>query len=374
VDSSQSTNAPGLSHKAGVAPASNIAAVPDAGLPRVLLVDDQPARLLTYESILQGVGVACVRALSGKEALERLLQQTFAVILLDVSMPEMDGFEVARLVRTHPRFENTPIIFITGVHVNELDTLRGYAVGAIDYISVPIVPEILRSKVALLVELYRRRKDLEALNQELAAARERAETQHASALAAAEGRREREWLAAVLNSISDQVYFTDTEGRYTYANPAAVGESGREFQQGITVAEMAARLEMLRPDGSPRPLDESPPLRALRGEIIRNEEQILRLPVTGELRNHQVSSAPVRDAQGTIIGAVSVARDVTDIERLRRLERERAQLLDISSDAIFVWELDGAIQYWNRGAAELYGFSSAEAVGQVSHDHTSRWN
>ena len=139
-----------------------------AALPAVLLVDDQPARLLTYESILQGVGVTCERALSGREALEKLLRQSYAVILLDISMPEMDGYETARFIREHPKFERTPIIFITGVHLSELDTLKGYEAGAIDYISVPIVPEILRSKVALLVELYRRRTELETLNSELA--------------------------------------------------------------------------------------------------------------------------------------------------------------------------------------------------------------
>jgi signal transduction histidine kinase/DNA-binding response OmpR family regulator len=140
-------------------------------LPLVLLVDDQPARLLTYESVLSGVGVTCVRALSGEEALGRLLKQTFALILLDVSMPGMDGFETARAIREHPRFERTPIIFVTGVHVSEIDTLRGYEVGAIDYISVPLVPEILRSKVALLVELYKRRTELDGLNRALESAR-----------------------------------------------------------------------------------------------------------------------------------------------------------------------------------------------------------
>jgi signal transduction histidine kinase/DNA-binding response OmpR family regulator len=137
--------------------------------PRVLLIDDQPARLLSYESVLEGVGVETVRALSGPEGLERLLKQEFAVILLDVSMPDMDGFETARLIREHPRFEQTPIIFVTGVHVTQLDALKGYALGAIDYISVPIVPEILRSKVALLVELYRRRAELQQLNRDLEA-------------------------------------------------------------------------------------------------------------------------------------------------------------------------------------------------------------
>ena len=106
----------------------------------ILLVDDQPARLLSYEAILYGLGVQCVRALSGAQALERLLEQEFAAILLDVNMPEMDGFEVARLVREHPRMERTPIIFVTAVNVSELDRLKGYELGAIDYIAVPVVP------------------------------------------------------------------------------------------------------------------------------------------------------------------------------------------------------------------------------------------
>src|ERR1700753_3227829 len=147
------------------------------------MVDDQPARLLTYEAVLQGVGVTCVRALSGEEALARLLKQSFSLILLDVSMPGMDGFETARMIREHPRFERTPIIFVTGVHVSALDSLRGYEVGAIDYISVPIVPEILRSKVALLVELYWRRKELERLNRDLESTRARLEAERSKTLA-----------------------------------------------------------------------------------------------------------------------------------------------------------------------------------------------
>lgn len=145
--------------------------VDDAGLesaphtPRasVLLVDDQPARLLSYEAILGGLDVNCVRALSGTAALAALLKDHFAVILLDVQMPEMDGFEVARLLRAHPRYEQTPIIFVTGVHVSELDQLKGYQAGAIDYVAIPIVPEILRAKVAVLVELYHRRREFATL-------------------------------------------------------------------------------------------------------------------------------------------------------------------------------------------------------------------
>jgi len=139
----------------------------------ILLVDDQPSRLLTYESILSGLGQHLVSARSGLEALDKLLREEFAVVLLDVSMPDMDGFEAARLIHEHPRFEKTPIIFVTGVHVSELDRLQGYKVGAVDYVSIPVVPEILRSKVAVLVELYLKRRELRELNRTLALANER---------------------------------------------------------------------------------------------------------------------------------------------------------------------------------------------------------
>jgi signal transduction histidine kinase len=147
------------------------------------MVDDQAARLVTYEVILSNLGVRCVRALSATEALEHLLKDEFAVILLDVHMPGMDGFELARLIRDHPRVQHTPIIFITGVHVSEMDTLRGYQSGAVDYISVPVVPEILRGKVAVLVELHQKRRELQHINERLAEARSRLEAEHVAAMA-----------------------------------------------------------------------------------------------------------------------------------------------------------------------------------------------
>src|SRR4029079_18250498 len=133
--------------------------------------------------VLSGRGVQCVRAVSGAQAVEKLLEQEFAAILLDVNMPEMDGFEVARLVREHPRMERTPIIFVTAVNVSELDRLKGYELGAIDYIAVPVVPEILRSKVAVLVELHQRRGQLKALNADLSTARAQRDAEHQHALA-----------------------------------------------------------------------------------------------------------------------------------------------------------------------------------------------
>ncbi len=136
----------------------------------ILLVDDQPARLLSYESVLGELGQNLVSASSGEEALQRLLDDDYAVILLDVSMPGMDGFETAAMIHDHPRFESIPIIFVTGVHDSEFDALKGYRLGAVDYVSIPIVPEILRSKVSVLVELYVQRRELQRLNRSLAEA------------------------------------------------------------------------------------------------------------------------------------------------------------------------------------------------------------
>jgi signal transduction histidine kinase len=141
----------------------------------ILLVDDQPSRLVSYETILRSLGQNLVTASSGLEALQRVMQDDFAVILLDVSMPGMDGFETASLIHKHPRFEKTPIVFVTGVHFSDLDRIKGYQSGAIDYVQVPISPEILRSKISVLIELYCQRRELEVLNRSLADANSRLE-------------------------------------------------------------------------------------------------------------------------------------------------------------------------------------------------------
>ena len=136
----------------------------------VLLVDDQQGRLLTYRTILEPLGERLVEARSGEDALQKLMEEEFALILLDVNMPGMDGFETASLIHQHPRFEKTPIIFVTAVNVSDMDRLRGYKLGAVDYVMVPVIAEILRSKVEVLAELHRKRLELQWANEQLAAA------------------------------------------------------------------------------------------------------------------------------------------------------------------------------------------------------------
>src|SRR5215470_1112158 len=173
----------------------------------ILLVDDQPARLLTYQSILCELGQNLVLAHSGREALDKLMHDEFAVVLLDVSMPDMDGFETAELIHAHPRFEKTPIIFVTGIHVSELDRLRGYKAGAVDYVAIPVVPEILRSKVAVLVELYCKRHELRQLNRILANANK--QLAEANLTLQAEKTRELESLNATLQRANAELERTN---------------------------------------------------------------------------------------------------------------------------------------------------------------------
>ena len=133
----------------------------------ILMVDDQPSKLLTYEVMLAELGDNLIKANSAREALEILLKTNIAVVLLDVSMPDIDGFELAALIRQHPRFQRTAIIFISAVHLTDLDRLKGYQRGAVDYISVPVVPELLRAKVSVFADLHRQALQLEELNREL---------------------------------------------------------------------------------------------------------------------------------------------------------------------------------------------------------------
>src|SRR5262249_42313686 len=133
----------------------------------ILLVDDQAAKLLSYEVILRDLGENLLKASSGREALEHLLKSEVAVVLVDVCMPDLDGFQLAAMIREHPRFQRTAMIFISAIHLSDMDHLRGYEMGAVDYVPVPVIPEVLRAKVKIFAELYRKTRQLERLNIEL---------------------------------------------------------------------------------------------------------------------------------------------------------------------------------------------------------------
>src|SRR5881396_1047188 len=125
----------------------------------ILVVDDRPSKLIAMEALLADLGENVVCVSSGADALRQLLERDFAVILLDVNMPDMDGFETAALIRQRKRSSHTPIIFITA-YQDELNLAQGYSLGAVDYILSPIVPEVLRTKVGVFVELYKKTEQI----------------------------------------------------------------------------------------------------------------------------------------------------------------------------------------------------------------------
>ncbi|MGH7007073.1 MAG: response regulator [Stellaceae bacterium] len=133
----------------------------------ILLVDDQPAKLLSYEAILKNLGETLVKTSSANEALQFLLKHDVAVILIDVCMPDLDGYELAAMIRAHPRYQATAIIFISAIALTDLDRIKGYEYGAVDYVPVPVVSELLRAKVRVFIELHRKTRQLEKLNAEL---------------------------------------------------------------------------------------------------------------------------------------------------------------------------------------------------------------
>jgi two-component sensor histidine kinase len=133
----------------------------------ILLVDDQPGKLMSYELILQDLDQNLLKANSAKQALELLLKNEVAVILVDVCMPDLDGFELAQMIREHPRFKDTAIIFISAINITEMDSLKGYELGAVDYVSVPVVPGVLRAKVRVFVDLHLKTRALARMNGQL---------------------------------------------------------------------------------------------------------------------------------------------------------------------------------------------------------------
>src|SRR5712675_3036689 len=199
----------------------------------ILMVDDEPAKLLSYEVMLAELGENLIKANSAKEALEILLKTDVAVVLMDVSMPELDGFQLAAMIRQHPRFQRTAIIFVSAVHLTDLDQLKGYEHGAVDYISVPVIQELLRAKVRVFADLHRKTRQLEALNRDL----ERRVLERTEELAAkaelllqlnTELVGKNQELDAIISTAPDVIFSCQEDGGYEYVSERFHDYTGTE--------------------------------------------------------------------------------------------------------------------------------------------------
>ncbi len=281
----------------------------------VLLVDDQPDKLLSYEVILSQLGENLVKTSSAREALQFLLKNDVAVVLIDVCMPELDGFQLAAMIRDHPRFSKTAIIFISAIHLTEMDRLRGYEMGAVDYVPVPVVPEVLRAKVRVFAELFRKTRELERLNSQLErhVAERTAELEATNArLMQAEQARSLALAAGQMGSwdwdiIADEWKWDEGEHRIFGVEPHNFKISRDNIRS------------LIHPDDLPA-LQEVAQGMAAGARTLHSEFRVVR--PNGDVRWCIGTAAASVDAAGNVVRISGVTIDVTD-----RKEAEERQVL-----------------------------------------------
>jgi PAS domain S-box-containing protein len=288
----------------------------------ILMVDDQPGKLLTYEAILSELGENLIKATSAKEALEKLLKIDVAIVLMDVSMPEIDGFELAEIIRQHPRFQKTAIIFISAVHLTDLDRLKGYQHGAVDYLSVPVVPEVLRAKVKVFTELHRKNQQLERLNSELEQrVTERTSELQQKAVALHKLNRElaqrNQELDAIVQTAPDIIFSRNPDGSRDYISSRFYDYTGA----APDTAKGFGWLDYVHPD-----------------DKEQSQERWLRSVESGEAydciyrmrggdsqyRWFRARAVPLRDSHGTIVKWYGTCSDIHDSKILEQSIRENA--------------------------------------------------
>src|SRR6201992_1239302 len=281
----------------------------------ILMVDDQAGKLLSYEAILSDLGENLIKARSAREAMEQLLRNDIAVVLMDVSMPEINGFELADMMHRHPRFQKTAIIFISAVHLSDPDRIKGYQSGAVDYIAVPIVPDLLRAKVSVFTELHRKTRQLEQLNRELEQ-RVEARTEQL--------RQSEEQFRTLANSIPQLAWMADAQGSIFWYNQrwydyigAGQGEierwGWRSVQHPDHVGRTMERLEQAWRDG----------------ELWEDT-----FPLLGKDEKYKwfiARAVPLRDSQGSVARWFGTCTDISDQiaaeEKIRHLHSQLQQRL-----------------------------------------------
>lgn len=292
----------------------------------ILLVDDRSENLLALDAILEPLGERTVRAHSGDEALKCLLTEDFAVILLDVQMPGLNGFETAELIKARERTRYIPIIFLTAISKDEAYVFRGYSVGAVDYMSKPFQPDVLRSKVAVFVDLYRKQRQLKQQERLLhEAALRQIELEHRARFLAQEAR-----TTQIVSTAMDAIVVLDVERHVEVFNAAAERMFGRTGSDviGTTVdrlideAELDRALTMVAEAASD---GRKPELHSLTGFRSSGE----RFPLEASVSSLEVAG----DRSYTII-----ARDVTD--RLRAEEALRTQAVSLAQNAAELRQLN----------------------------------
>jgi PAS domain S-box-containing protein len=273
----------------------------------ILLVDDEPRNLDVLESILESPERRLLRAGTAAEALLALVQRDITVIVLDVQMPCMSGFELARLIKQRKRSQHIPIIFLTAYYQEDKDVLSGYDVGAVDYLTKPVDPRILQSKINVFVELFRTHRALREMNRAL---EHQIAERHQAQMALAR-------LAAIVEHSSDAILSRTLEGHITTWN------QGAERLFGYTAAEMVGQpISLLVPEDRADEL-EGVVDRLKSGEMVETLETV-RVRKDGSRVTVSLTLSPIKEADGSVTGVSCIFRDVSERKRLE------AEVLQVS--------------------------------------------
>jgi len=291
----------------------------------ILIVDDEPKNLTVLEAILDDPGYRLVRAESAEQALLALLADEFALLILDIRMPGVTGFELAQMIKARRKTANVPIIFVTAYYDEDQYLIEGYVTGAVDYVKKPINQPILRSKVRTFAELYRKQRNLEQANRTL---------------------------AAVVESSDDAIISKDLNGIIATFNRGAE----RLFRYKAEEVMGKPVTILMPPDRQHEELEILARIR--RGERVDHYETVRRRK-DGTLVDISLTVSPIIDDQGRIIGASKIARDVTERKlaeaKLRDSERQLQELIAAIPAAIYTTDVEGRITYFNQAAVDLAG-------------------
>ncbi|NRD55735.1 hybrid sensor histidine kinase/response regulator [Corallococcus exiguus] len=320
-----------------------------AATPRaaILMVDDHPANLLALEAILEPLGQDLVKATSGEEALKQLLQRDFAVILMDVQMPGLDGFQTAALIKQRERTRTIPIIFLTALSRDAAHVFKGYAHGAVDYLLKPFDPEILRSKVSVFVDLFLKEQQLQR-QAALLRQRDREALERQSALR----------YRRLTESLPEPMWAARADGALTYANRAWRDYTGHH--EGYELSLSSFLLDV-------HPADRE----RMRGVWsdgvvqVQSSTQEFRLRrKDGVYRWHLARAVPERDEHGQLVGWLAIATDIDDKRRAEEALGRFKTTLDATLDCVLMFTPDSlTLAYANAGAAKQLSSSVEELVG-----------
>lgn len=348
----------------------------------ILIVDDRLENLLVLETLLRGLNLKIVKAESGTEALSLVTQQDFALVLLDIQMPEMDGFETAEKIREIKICRNTPIIFVTAINTNTKFVFKGYEKGAVDFLVKPLVPEILRSKVRVFVELHQQKVSLEnttiELNRSLdilqkeISERKRIE----SALSESEERHR-----VLFETMMMGVVYQNSEGNVITVNKSAERILGVKEDDLIHGAPLSPEWKKICEDGSDFPEDKFPYNVALKtGQKVKNEIMGVLYPKQTKFKWLRISSIPqFRPGENVPYQVYTLLDDFTErkkaAENIKSAEKKYRRLFDTSRDGIVFINLDNDIVDANQAYLNLVGYNAVEIRKMTVQElMPGRWN